>query len=153
MKNLFLILFLFFYTQINAQVKDLYGTWNTVEISESRFTMNSEKQFQLTAKGKKIYKSHKDALKDFEIKFSENQFVFNEDNSFEFKLSEKTDLNVFEGNFDIDETNQRINLKNLKNNILRNKEKYINYKFEKDILIIEIYIDNVLNMTYKLKKV
>ena len=150
MKNLIIILFFFFSTQTEAQIGELYGTWNTVEVSNDIFFMNNKKEFQLTEKGKKIYKSEKEATKDLELKYSENQFIFNEDKSFELKLSEKTNLKVFQGNFEIDDVNKILEI-TLKNNALSNLEKFFKYGFQNNFLIIEVHFGGA-PILYKLQK-
>ena len=150
MKNIITILIFFSCIQTKAQISELFGTWNTVEVSNDIFLMKNEKEFHLTNKGKKIYKSEKDASEDLQLKYSENQFIFNKDRSFQIKLSEKTNLNVFQGEFEIDETNKTLKI-TLKNNALNNVEKFFKYEFKNDFLFIEVHFGGSPT-SYKLQK-
>lgn len=150
MKNIILILTFFFCSQTNAQVSKIFGIWNTVEVSDDIFFMNSKKEFHLTNKGKKIYKSEKEATEYLKLKYSENQFIFKEDESFEVKLSEETNLNIFQGKFEIDEINKILKI-TLKNNALNNLDKFFKYDFENNLLIIEVHFGGSPTL-YKLQK-
>ena len=87
-------LFLFFTAFLNAQEKLIIGTWNTVTVSNDMFQMNENKEFELTKKGKIIHNS-KDAILNLKLGYSENQFVFDENNNFFVKLSENSNFFVF----------------------------------------------------------
>ena len=95
-------LFLFFTAFLNAQEKLIIGTWNTVTVSNDMFQMNENKEFELTKKGKIIHNS-KDAILNLKLGYSENQFVFDENNNFFVKLSENSKFFVFKGKYEVDE--------------------------------------------------
>ena len=150
MRKILLILFYLICNNINAQENDFYGIWYPIEIYEERFYMDSSKQFHLTKIGKKIYKSEKEALKNFEQRYSENQFVFNTDNSFQVNLSKNPLIKMFEGKFEINTNNNKLNLI-FNNNALNKYDYYFNYKFEKNLLILEVHFGGSPTI-YKLKK-
>ena len=83
--------------------------WNTVTVSNDMFQMNENKEFELTKKGKIIHNS-KDAILNLKLGYSENQFVFDENNNFFVKLSENSKFFVFKGKYEVDEQNKTINL-------------------------------------------
>ena len=120
-------LFLFFTAFLNAQEKLIIGTWNTVTVSNDIFQMNENKEFELTKKGKVIYNS-KDAILNLKLGYSENQFIFEENNNIFVKLSENSKFFIFKGKYKVDEQNNTINL-TLTNSAGSELKKYFKYSF------------------------
>ncbi|MBW7869757.1 MAG: hypothetical protein H3C39_01715 [Flavobacteriia bacterium] len=112
--------------------------------------MDENKEITLTTKGKKIYKSADRISEELLIKYSDNQFIFREDNSFSVQLNKASGLNVFQGNYRVDEENKIIYFE-LKNNPYPNVEKYFIYSFENKYLNLEVHFGGEPTI-YKLKK-
>ena len=133
-------LFLFFTAFLNAQEKLIIGTWNTVTVSNGMFQMNENKEFELTKKGIIIHNS-KDAILNLKLGYSENQFVFDENNNFFVKLSENSKFFVFKGKYEVDEQNKTINL-TLTNSAGCELKKYFKYSFnpeDQNYMKLDVY--------------
>ena len=137
MNKILIILSFLFFTAMNAQENSIIGTWNTITVSNDMFQMNEKKEFHLTKKGQKIHNS-KDAILNLKLGYSENQFVFTENNEFYVTLSENSKLYIFQGKYELDKENKIINL-TLKNSAGTEMKKYFKYNFENNCLNLDAY--------------
>lgn len=150
MKKLLTLFFIVGFSFLNAQTNELIGVWNTVEVSDDIFKMNENKEITLTKKGRKIYESADKVSEELLFKYSDNQFIFREDNSFSVLLNQASGLTVFQGDYRVDEENKIIYFE-LKNNSYPDVEKYFNYSFENEYLNLEVHFGGEPTR-YKLKK-
>ncbi|MGB3452772.1 MAG: hypothetical protein WBA59_02975 [Moheibacter sp.] len=150
MKELLILFFIVGFSFLNAQTDKLIGVWNTIEVSDDIFIMNENKEMTLKKKGRKIYKSADKVSEELLIKYSDNQFIFREDNSFSVLLNQASGLTVFQGNYRVDEENKIIYFE-LKNNSYPDVEKYFIYSFENKYLNLEVHFGGEPTR-YKLEK-
>ncbi len=136
-KKIILIISLIFVQILFGQENSIIGTWNTVSVSNDMFQMNEKKEFSLTEKGKIIHNSKNEIL-NLKLGYSENQFVFTENNDFYVKLSGESKYYVFKGKYGIDEKNKIINV-NLRNSAGTEMKKHFKYSFENNLLKLDTY--------------
>lgn len=136
MKHL-LIISIFFSIFLFGQEKTIIGTWNTIKVSSDIFQMNERKELSLTKKGKIIHNS-KDGILNLKLGYSENQFIFTENNDVFVKMTKKSNHYIFKGKYDIDKETKTINL-TLQNSVGTKLEKYFKYDFENEYLKLDVY--------------